>query len=265
MSRQRPSVRNYIQALNFLGDKETRKLCNNTTLHKYRDGTLAIQLHWTDVISFKPNRDTVFDTGGWRSVTTKDRINEFSEYSVYSKKGEWVVRSKDETEYLFERGMVIKADGSISTCPYYAITLGNISGQECKSKEDMLSIIKELDKKTIAKFLNRITIDFSPVSVLCLTRITDKDTFQESIEALTLEQLWKIWKRASYDLRKQIEPRLADLIYEQTFQVLLSMWEHCRNVGRYFIAENCPKEFLPLTLNYHGPFRYIVESRLKED
>lgn len=54
-----------------------RKLANNTYLERRDGDTIAVRLHETDVVTFRPNGDTVLNSGGWRTLTTKDRINEF--------------------------------------------------------------------------------------------------------------------------------------------------------------------------------------------
>ncbi len=68
-----------------------RKLANNTVAIRRDDG-IAVQLHKTDVLTFHSDRETVtYDTGGWLTVTTKDRFNTFGPngWSVWADKGIW--------------------------------------------------------------------------------------------------------------------------------------------------------------------------------
>lgn len=52
---------------------------------------VAVRLHQTDVVTFTGDGYLILDTGGWKTVTTKDRINTFTPYdvNVWSDKGEW--------------------------------------------------------------------------------------------------------------------------------------------------------------------------------
>lgn len=54
-----------------------KPLGRNTRLHK-RGDNYAIQLHYTDVVTFLPDGRIVLDSGGWRTVTTQVRIHEFA-------------------------------------------------------------------------------------------------------------------------------------------------------------------------------------------
>lgn len=79
---------------------ESRKLANNTYLKRggWRPkGDIAVQLHSTDVITFHPNGDVTLNTGGWNTITTRDRINGFqSAARVYSQRNQlFAVRNAD--------------------------------------------------------------------------------------------------------------------------------------------------------------------------
>ena len=101
----------------------SRKVANNTYL--IRDGEdIAVRLHNTNVVTFKPNGDVVLDSGGWKTVTTKERMNRFMpHFGLYQEKGVWYVADgycygcTDETAHVkvaYADGMTIHADGSIT-------------------------------------------------------------------------------------------------------------------------------------------------------
>lgn len=80
--------------------KDRRKVANNTYLERRREGVIALKLHETDVLTFIKQDDSFpkrgypervkFDTGGWRTVVTKDRINRFAPgVTVWSSRGVW--------------------------------------------------------------------------------------------------------------------------------------------------------------------------------
>ncbi len=99
-----------------------KKLENNTYLIKRRIGIskqhcYAVRLHATDVVTIYPNGRYKLDTGGWRTVTTKDRINKFNPASVYSIKGMWYISTHphgSSTGLPFKEGCVVHADGRIT-------------------------------------------------------------------------------------------------------------------------------------------------------
>ena len=71
--------------------EKAMRLKNNTSEILYKNGIRAIRLHQTDVVTFHPNGYVTFNTGGWRTATTKVRINEYAPdtFTVRQVKGEW--------------------------------------------------------------------------------------------------------------------------------------------------------------------------------
>jgi len=54
-----------------------RKLANNTFAEYRENGSIAVRLHKTDVLTYDLGGNVVFDSGGWQTVTTKSRMNTF--------------------------------------------------------------------------------------------------------------------------------------------------------------------------------------------
>lgn len=96
----------YAEAEAKLGKRETKKLENNTYLHRVAIDTLAVKLHQTDVVLIHSNGRFTLQTGGWQTVTTKDRINGYSPARVYSNNGVWHVG-----EAAFHDGMQVDSTG----------------------------------------------------------------------------------------------------------------------------------------------------------
>ena len=70
---------------------------NNTTITRNRDGATVCTLHSTEIVKVYPNC-VVFDSGGWRTATTKSRMNECMiewdlPFRVFQKNGDWLVRN----------------------------------------------------------------------------------------------------------------------------------------------------------------------------
>lgn len=90
-------------------DKDRHKLDNNTYLERRGNGDIAVRLHDTDILTFKPNSDVVLDSGGWRTSATKDRLNKYLDnFSIFQDKKIWYV-ANDKKKTVFEDGLVIRA------------------------------------------------------------------------------------------------------------------------------------------------------------
>jgi hypothetical protein len=75
-------------------NKTTRKVGNNTHARITHDGSVAFTLHGTDVVTIHPDNTATLRTGGWYSVTTKDRMNLYAPVYVYQRKGDWFIRPR---------------------------------------------------------------------------------------------------------------------------------------------------------------------------
>lgn len=96
---------------------------NNTQLH--RDSTepgepVSLRLHITDIITWYPDGRIVLNSGRWRTMTTKARINAWlpGRWSLYADKGEWFLSTgdwhSDDARYEFADGMTLHPDGSVT-------------------------------------------------------------------------------------------------------------------------------------------------------
>lgn len=83
-----------------------RKVGNNTYAEILHDNSVGIMLHSTYVVKIHPDNTYTLQTGGWQTLTTKDRINQYSPVKVYQRKYEWFVKINNK-EYPFMEGMVV--------------------------------------------------------------------------------------------------------------------------------------------------------------
>ena len=100
---------------------------NNTLLINYTDGSKAYRLHNTDVVTVNKGK-FILNSGGWRTKTTKERINTFAPVNMWQEKGVW---------YL-SNGV-----------PFYDGITVNESGE-------VISKVKNIDLKKIAKIKKEI-------------------------------------------------------------------------------------------------------------
>ena len=91
---------------------KSKIIANNTVEIQYQNGDRAIKLHNTDVVTFKANGDVILNSGGWKTPTTKDRINRFSPFNIYQEDFRWYVAEnyKWENGINFSDGMTFYRD-----------------------------------------------------------------------------------------------------------------------------------------------------------
>jgi len=67
---------------------QSRKVGNHTYVKRRWSGTIALLLHATDIITWYPDGRIEVNTGGWDTVTTRDRINGFlpAPWKVYGER-----------------------------------------------------------------------------------------------------------------------------------------------------------------------------------
>jgi len=99
MAKLKATPKNFAQALAVLNGKLSVRLGNNTYLESFTDGTqtdlIAVRLHSTRIVQFWADGRITLHTGGWQTVTTKDRINKFITGRVYQKDYAWYVVGRD--------------------------------------------------------------------------------------------------------------------------------------------------------------------------
>lgn len=82
----------FEQALEKLNGRDSRKVGNNTYLERLDADRVGVRLHGTYVVEISEGGTYRLNSGGWRTVTTKDRINTFAPCRVSQVRGEWIVR-----------------------------------------------------------------------------------------------------------------------------------------------------------------------------
>lgn len=86
---------NYAQAASLLQGRceRSRKLANNTYLERGAS-SLMVRLHSTHILEFFEDGSVRYNTGGWKTPVTKDRMNEFGPDGVRlcADRGIWRVR-----------------------------------------------------------------------------------------------------------------------------------------------------------------------------
>ena len=79
-----------------LGKRPSRKVANNTYLERRGEDAIALRLHATDIAVAKKDHagHVVLTSGGYKTMTTKDRLNEFlrgSGLQLWQARGVWTL------------------------------------------------------------------------------------------------------------------------------------------------------------------------------
>lgn len=102
---------NYADAETKLGKRDQKKLENNTYLVRVDADTLGVKLHNTVVVYIRRDGQYQLNSGGWRTSTTKDRINRYGPANVYQANNIWYIGDG----LVFEDNVTVSGDGKVLT------------------------------------------------------------------------------------------------------------------------------------------------------
>jgi hypothetical protein len=89
MAKLKATPKNYAEAAEVLAGCDSIRLGNNTYLERDIMNNITVRLHSTDIVVFHKEGKTTLHTGGYRTVTTKERLNQFIKGRVYQKDHNW--------------------------------------------------------------------------------------------------------------------------------------------------------------------------------
>lgn len=122
----------------------------NTLRVEYKDGSSAIRLHDTDIVTFDKKGNITLNSGGWRTSTTKERITRFSSVRISQVNGLWFIGCQNKK-------------GEITSTEFYdGMKLTEELELIGKEKKSDISKIEKM-KKEISKFVSLITKENLPI------------------------------------------------------------------------------------------------------
>lgn len=89
----------YGAAEAILQDKQIIEVGHNTYLRRLADNKIGVHLHRTDVVVYYKDGTVELNSGGFETVTTKDRMNKFSPVGVQQTNREWFMRDSKCTPF----------------------------------------------------------------------------------------------------------------------------------------------------------------------
>lgn len=90
-----------------------KRIANNTVRYERPNGDVVWRLHNTDIVVKHVDGTFTLNSGGWKTVTTKDRINTYAPAYLYSGDGVWYIRGG----VPFYDGMKVDAGGQAIDAP----------------------------------------------------------------------------------------------------------------------------------------------------
>lgn len=105
------------------------------------DRAYVVRHHFTDIIVTHKDGTTELDTGGWRSKTTRERIERHSPYRIWTDDGDWFLMDAGGDMCPFDDGMVMPRDMEVS------------NAQKAETRETMLDEMAPL--KNVEKLVRQ--------------------------------------------------------------------------------------------------------------
>jgi hypothetical protein len=135
---------------------QSRKVANNTYLHRVGDD-IAVRLHDTDVVTFHADGTATLNTGGWFTMTTKERINRYLPGGIRleSNRGRWFLIYTghwDGEHYVkSERPAVPFTDGIVLDLASLDVIEGAPAPEQVKAEDDANTAMR----KSVEKYLRK--------------------------------------------------------------------------------------------------------------
>lgn len=207
----------------------SRKVGNNTYLLRLDDNIamthlLSLRLHYTNVLTWMPDGRVIIESGGWRTLTTKDRINRFIPYGyIFQERRIWYFgyRDNDGVEHtrFYADGMVLNpdrtVDGSLEVSSHNQRVLGEYRDKLYKyAKHYAKNVVFPIGATTVSRDFNeeelRSLVDDSSL---------DQSLILRAIELFPVspECMWLIYGvnevRDFCVLQGQVEGQIKDSVY----------------------------------------------------
>jgi hypothetical protein len=99
MSSRKEFPHTFEEADYALGSRKSRIIANNTRLVRRHVWSIALQLHSTDIVTWDRDGSIELETGGWNTVTTRERINRA--IRRYDDAPSWCVGTDRGTLFLY--------------------------------------------------------------------------------------------------------------------------------------------------------------------
>lgn len=135
-------------------------VARNTLDYTTADGTRRVRYHDTDVVTVKPDGVVELDTGGYNTLTTRDRMNHYGGHNVrvYTDKGTIFARPlKTDESYAWSGGVPFRDKATISPD-------GKVTPDQSPAELSVLPKLIDAYIKALKKNFPRLGADGKPNS-----------------------------------------------------------------------------------------------------
>jgi len=139
----RKTKKQILAGVNLENVKSSKFIANNTLQLHYRNDVTVYRLHNTDIVTVDIGNGKVFlNSGGYRTATTKDRINRYTPqgFNVYQKNHVWYVKTLKGV-YTYYDSIAFDLSGNIIT-----EVKADKTKEVNKIKKDIKKYVNLLDK-----------------------------------------------------------------------------------------------------------------------
>lgn len=129
--------------------KYERKIAHNT-IARFENDNIVIRFHDIDIGVYDRNGDIKIFTGGWKTFTTKERLNDLipNPYRIYQDHGVWYIWDyKSQNTYVYQDGIVFKPD---SNGGYMVMNAGT------KEEEKRIKDLRKAINKYVAGYIKAL-------------------------------------------------------------------------------------------------------------
>jgi hypothetical protein len=112
MPANKSTILSFQEASDILGNRSEKKLSGNTYLFRQGKDEFVIRFHGTNIVSIFRDGTYSLNTNGYRTFTTKSRLNEFSPASVSQNDFAWYLHTADGV-IPFEDGVRVDRNGCV--------------------------------------------------------------------------------------------------------------------------------------------------------
>jgi hypothetical protein len=109
------TIKTYEQAKRYLGNKKERPYAHNTRILmdslNMGHNVITVTYHGNAIVDMFPDGTTSYNSCGWKTLTTKERINWFlpEGFTLWQEKSVWYIgKHWGEKRYTFADGLAIK-------------------------------------------------------------------------------------------------------------------------------------------------------------
>lgn len=105
----------YQQIANILQDQNRKKIRYKTYAMRLTHNLVGIRHHNTTIITIDYHGGTTLDCNGWRSRSTKTRLNKWlpKGYNIYQENHVWYLYTPNGEKYTYQDGLYITTNGTI--------------------------------------------------------------------------------------------------------------------------------------------------------